>query len=69
MGTFVMVKDACPDCGETARVELLHKKEPILCWYVKCGRCGRETAKHREAEHAVRDWNGLPREDTDEQET
>lgn len=50
------VKDACPKCGEVLGVTLERKKAPILCFYVRCGRCGRESAKHIEAEDAIKDW-------------
>ena len=57
MGTFVMFKEPCPLCGEIEKVELKQKAAPISCWYVVCGKCGHETAKHKTAEDAVRDWN------------
>ena len=50
------VKDACPKCGEIEKVQLERKKAPILCFYVKCYGCGRESAKHIEAEEAIKDW-------------
>lgn len=59
MGTFVMAKAECPDCGALNGVELLRKKEPIACFYVKCKNCGRESAKHVKPEDAIRDWNHL----------
>ena len=32
------------------------KKAPILCWYVKCWNCGRESAKHVDPQEAIKDW-------------
>lgn len=29
----------------------------VLYWTVRCMKCGRETAKHRKLEGAVREWN------------
>lgn len=46
----------CPGCqGRSAQI--CRKAAPILCYYVRCLRCGRETAKHRKECDAVRDWN------------
>ena len=50
------VKDACPECGEVMNVQLEKKKVPILCWYVKCWNCGRESAKHVDPQEAIKDW-------------
>lgn len=50
------VKDACPACGEILKVRLERKAEPIPCCFVRCGRCGRESAKHISPEEAIRDW-------------
>ena len=50
------VKDACPECGEVLRVTLERKKARILCFYVKCGNCGRESAKHIDAQDAIKEW-------------
>lgn len=57
MGTFVMMKASCLTCGAVNNIELLRKHEPILCYYVKCKFCGRESAKHTTPEEAIRDWN------------
>ena len=43
-------------CGETMP-EMHRKAEPILCYYVRCPNCGRESAKHRREADAMRDWN------------
>lgn len=43
-------------CGER-KPEMHRKAEPILCYYVRCPLCGRESAKHRREEDAARDWN------------
>ena len=56
MGQSFNVIDACPVCGEIMKVQLERKKAPILCFYVKCWNCGRETAKHIDAQEAIRDW-------------
>lgn len=59
------VKDACPACGDIMKVSLERKKSPVLCYYVKCGNCGRESAKHIEPEEAIRDWRFNRAEEAD----
>lgn len=46
----------CPKCG-SVDVESRCKASPILCYYIRCNMCGRETAKHRKVTDANRDWN------------
>lgn len=46
----------CLGCGGKS-AQVCRKAAPILCYYVRCLRCGRETAKHRKECDAVRDWN------------
>lgn len=62
----------CPTCG-ARDIELRSKSSPILCYYVHCCNCGRETAKHRKEEDANREWNLSPdrfvREDHHEPES
>ena len=33
------------------------KSNFVLYWRVRCGKCGRETAKHKTPEGAVHEWN------------
>lgn len=58
VGMYMMVKKACT-CGEIDELELCAKSEPKLCYFVRCPRCGRTSAKHREPEEAVKDWNHM----------
>ena len=58
MGMYMMFKKACT-CGEIDELELCAKSEPKLCYFVRCPRCGRMSAKHREPEEAVKDWNHM----------
>ena len=44
-------------CGEAEEIEVRAKKDPWLCFFVRCLKCGAESAKHREAEFAVNEWN------------
>ena len=59
MGQIMMLKRKCV-CGEWDRVALIKgKTAKVPFWYVKCPRCGRETAKHTGPEEAVREWNHM----------
>lgn len=58
MGQVMMVKRQCV-CGAWDEIRLEQKKDPIRCYFVRCPRCGRETAKHIKAEDAIRDWNHM----------
>lgn len=55
----------CSGCGERGP-EIRSKKEPKLCFYVRCPRCGREGPKHREIEGAILEWRRM--EEYDEPE-
>ena len=59
MGTIMMVKAPCIQCGEQDRVELKSGRAAVKYWFVRCPVCGMITAKHRTAEGAVREWNHL----------
>ena len=52
-------------CGEAEEIEVRAKKDPWLCFFVRCLKCGAESAKHREAEFAVNEWNRRSEEKPD----
>ncbi len=53
-------KRPCSGCGEIDELEVQAKKSPkLLCYFVRCPKCGLESAKHREPEEAIRDWNRM----------
>lgn len=47
----------CPGCRRWNTGKVVRKAAPIVCYYVKCQQCGRETPKHRIVHDAIRDWN------------
>ena len=52
-------------CGDAEEIEVRAKKDPWLCFFVRCLKCGAESAKHREAEFAVLEWNMRNGDDSD----
>ena len=47
-------------CGAQDSVEVKAERSCFrLYWWVRCGRCGRETCKHMTPEGAVQDWNRM----------
>ena len=64
MGMALMLKRQCV-CGEHEGVELIEGNSAYShFWQVKCKRCGKVTAKHMDAEGAIRDWNHMEERDS-----